>query len=615
MIRFLSSTRLTISLCLALAAGGIAGSLLYQGNTAFGKQLGTFNVFRSPLFLVPAGLLLLNILFCAGSRFSTIPFHSIRTWTFGGIHLGLILLAAGLLADGLFGFVGTQYFPIGVPSSSYFNWRTNREEAFPFTVEVTDSKVRFHPLNLQVGIRDREGNKVGVFTVREGASFRAGSPPITVTPRRFDIGTKTLFFDAQVGDTSVSGVAVPEEGSSPVKGYVVVPVAFADPEPSGFLATVRFSLPGKTPVEKEIRVNEPASFAGFSFCLVAQNVDQYRNPIVGLQMTREPGEPAFWAGALLFGLSLLAHLYAKRPARMAVSAAAEEELSAASGRPVTGAKAGLVTLLLVAWGALLVVAPAEGRGIGRVIFDEETWEGEVRLSEPVTVEKGATLRILAGTTVLLSGEDRDGDGCRDGYIQTLGSLIISGEKERPVVFRRLDPERAWEEVFLLDAEGSIRHAIFEGGLWGLHVHDGNVTVENVVFRGNEGGARLKGSGASFIRCTFRGNGIALRFWDGGPSVVSSVIEGNGTGLFYREGAGGGRITGNIIDNREWNLKIGDWATGDLDASGNYWGAKGDGKTVLLVRDFREKKAEGRIRLLPALSSPPGGCGAEGAEGR
>jgi hypothetical protein len=125
----------------------------------------------------------------------------------------------------------------------------------------------------------------------------------------------------------------------------------------------------------------------------------------------------------------------------------------------------------------------------------------------------------------------------------------------------------------------------------------------------------RGSGASFARCTFRGNGIALRFWDGGPFVTSSVIEENGTGLFYREGAGGGRITGNIITNREWNLKIGDWATGDLDASGNYWGAKGGGKTVLLVKDFREKRAGGRIRLLPALSSPPGGCGAESTEDR
>ncbi|OYV74551.1 MAG: hypothetical protein B7Z74_02045 [Deltaproteobacteria bacterium 21-66-5] len=62
MIRLLGSTKLTIVLCLLLAAGGIAGSLLYQGNTSFGKP-STFDVFRSPLFLVPAGLLVLNILF------------------------------------------------------------------------------------------------------------------------------------------------------------------------------------------------------------------------------------------------------------------------------------------------------------------------------------------------------------------------------------------------------------------------------------------------------------------------------------------------------------------------------------------------------------------------
>jgi hypothetical protein len=120
MIRFLGSTKLTIALCLLLAGGGIAGSLLYQGNTAFGKP-STFNVFRSPLFLVPAGLLFANILFCVVPRLREMPWGRPRTWTFAGLHLGLLLLSAGLAVDGVSGFVGTQYFPVGEPYSGYHN--------------------------------------------------------------------------------------------------------------------------------------------------------------------------------------------------------------------------------------------------------------------------------------------------------------------------------------------------------------------------------------------------------------------------------------------------------------------------------------------------------------
>lgn len=78
MVCFLESTKLTVALCILLAVGGIAGSLLYQGNTAFGKQ-GPFNVFRSPLFLLPTGLLVVNILFCVAKRLGSMPFSLPRT--------------------------------------------------------------------------------------------------------------------------------------------------------------------------------------------------------------------------------------------------------------------------------------------------------------------------------------------------------------------------------------------------------------------------------------------------------------------------------------------------------------------------------------------------------
>jgi hypothetical protein len=252
--------------------------------------------------------------------------------------------------------------------------------------------------------------------------------------------------------------------------------------------------------------------------------------------------------------------------------------------------------------------PSPAHAFGVLIGRDAVWEGEVRVTEPVTVEKGAILTIRPGTVVLLSGEDRDGDGCADGYLQVFGELRVQGEKDRPVRFRRLTAGKPWREIFFKDARAAISHAVFEGAAWALHIHDGDVRVEDTLLRGNEGGARTKGSGAAFTRCVISGNGIGLRFWDGGPTVTASAIEANETGLFYREGTGGGKINGNRIANREWDVKIGEWAAGDLDLSGNYWGVSPG--AIGRIRDYRERKTSGKVVLDPPLTVPPNGVPGE-----
>lgn len=602
MTRLLSSTKLTVALCLLLAGGGIAGSLLYRGNTAFAKP-STFNVFRSPFFLLPAGLLVLNILFCVVPRLREMPAAKPRTWAFAGLHLGLLLLAAGLSLDGLYGFVGTQYFTVGEPYSGYHNWSTGKDEAFPFGVEVTDAEVRFHPRNLQVGVKDAAGKKVGLFVVREGVPFSLPTGDLVVTPRAFEVERKELLLDAKAGGRTATGLTASAERPAAIAGYAVVPVSFADPEPSDYVAKVRFTAPGRSPEEKTLRVNHPATFEGISFCIVGLNRDRFGNMIAGLQMTREPGSPLFWTGALLFGMSLITHLFLKNAARRIRGPSGETPPHGSQGKDVAAPRpvaAGAMGLLL------LCMLPVGAHAFGVVIDRDTTWEGEVRVTEPVTVEKGAVLTIRPGTEIALSGEDRDRDGCADGYLLVFGELRVQGEKGRPVRFRRLTPGKPWQEIFFRDARAVLRHAVFEGAVWALHIHDGDVRVEDAVLRGNEGGARTKGTGAAFARCVIAGNGIGLRFWDGGPTVSASAIEGNGTGLFYREGPGGGKITGNRIVNLEWDVKIGEWAAGDLDLSGNYWGAGDGAGNPGRVRDYRERKDAGKIVFDRTLtSSPPG----------
>ena len=157
-------------------------------------------------------------------------------------------------------------------------------------------------------MKDAGGNKLGLYTVREGVSFRVKEAGVVVTPRRFDREKKTLMHDVEAGERSLTGLVAGPQGAQLIAGVSVVPVSWHEPEPSEFVTRVRFVIPGRAPEERVIRVNEPAKFAGISFCLVGGSEDRYRNSIVGLQMTREPGEPLFWGGGILFGTSLLLHL-------------------------------------------------------------------------------------------------------------------------------------------------------------------------------------------------------------------------------------------------------------------------------------------------------------------
>jgi hypothetical protein len=224
----------------------------------------------------------------------------------------------------------------------------------------------------------------------------------------------------------------------------------------------------------------------------------------------------------------------------------------------------------------------------------------VTVSSPVRLGPGDSLTVAPGTTVLLSTEDRDGDGAPDGRIEVeKGTFRVLGERGNEVRFLPRTPGGRWDEIFLLEARGEVRHARFEGAGYALHVHFGEVAVERSLFRGNGGAIRSRGTGVVVDRCDFEGNVVGLRFWDGGPRVTRSRFEGNGTALFYRDGGGGGKIEGSVFRGNSEDLRVGDWAGGTLDLSGNHFG--GAAPSVTDFRDAGERKG---ITLSPVLAKEP-----------
>ncbi|MBN1441498.1 MAG: right-handed parallel beta-helix repeat-containing protein [Planctomycetes bacterium] len=80
------------------------------------------------------------------------------------------------------------------------------------------------------------------------------------------------------------------------------------------------------------------------------------------------------------------------------------------------------------------------------------WEGVIHVTGDVTAPSGATLRVEAGTLVLIDGVESGEDG-KD--INVEGAIECLGTAERPVTFTAADPSRPWGEIDHDDASPSL----------------------------------------------------------------------------------------------------------------------------------------------------------------
>ncbi len=244
----------------------------------------------------------------------------------------------------------------------------------------------------------------------------------------------------------------------------------------------------------------------------------------------------------------------------------------------------------------LLVGGAGGASGGGYRFLEK----EVVLTKPLLVKRGETLYVAPGTRIRVDipKSPEAEDAIKALTVQ--GRLIIDGREERPVL---ITGGAGWGEIFLEDAEAVVRHARVEKAAWAFHIHGGFILIEKSDISENEGGIRTYREGMYFKESRLAGNGVAIRYWEGGPVVRECAIYGNRVGLFFREGASTALFRDNLIDNREYNLKIGDFASGIPDVRENYWGTADEGQIGAKVFDGRERSITVRD-IYPVLEYPP-----------
>lgn len=139
------------------------------------------------------------------------------------------------------------------------------------------------------------------------------------------------------------------------------------------------------------------------------------------------------------------------------------------------------------------------------ITSDTTWSGDVVLRQNVVVSPGATLRIAAGTNVLVESEKKIG-------ISVMGRLVISGNSSDPVSFVPEKPgssRNQWEGIRLSGGRNA-GHALsgfrLSGAREGISLAETSAKISGAVLTGCEAGFRgYQKSAATFDNCVFDGN--------------------------------------------------------------------------------------------------------------
>ncbi len=245
------------------------------------------------------------------------------------------------------------------------------------------------------------------------------------------------------------------------------------------------------------------------------------------------------------------------------------------------------------------------RHITEVITTDTVWEGKVAVDGVIKVAKGARLTIRPGTTVEFTYNDYDEDGLGDSGLLVEGGIFAMGSYDAPIHFTAANgSERsgAWGMILVnFSNEVIFDYCKFEYSSYTLHIHFSTGSITNSLFTNNEDGTRIGRSKFLIYNNVFKGNAVkGLNFTDSKNEIKYNTITGNKHGIFLFEGDKNSDIShNNILDNKLYNFKLGDFFIGDVTLYDNYWGATSDAKIRGKIFDKRSDDTLGVVKTTPA----------------
>ncbi|HEY5998371.1 MAG TPA: right-handed parallel beta-helix repeat-containing protein [bacterium] len=180
-------------------------------------------------------------------------------------------------------------------------------------------------------------------------------------------------------------------------------------------------------------------------------------------------------------------------------------------------------------------SPASAQGTLR---EDGVWSGTVTLADDVLVPRGRTLRILAGTRVLVRPADttKTEPQFLDNATELLvrGRLIVEGERDRPVSFEQIPPApgetagERWGGIIFDGGEGEIRHARLSGAETGFTLIGSSPALSDVAISGvRQGLAAHLGAAPRLLRVRVDAEDVGVACWPGSSPALEDVAASAG----------------------------------------------------------------------------------------
>lgn len=222
----------------------------------------------------------------------------------------------------------------------------------------------------------------------------------------------------------------------------------------------------------------------------------------------------------------------------------------------------------------------------------------------VKVAKEATLIIKPGTEISFSRQDKNADGLGDGTLVIEGRIVAIGSESEPIVFRSAEREPQpgdWLEIRAdFATEALFKFCEIRDSAYTLHAHFSKGSIEDCTIRFNIDGCRLGESQFSIRNNLFENNeGKAINFRNSEVGISRNIIRDNGSGIFVFETNRKLKIEENNVYDNFYNIRLGDFFTGDVRLHSNWWGANDSTRIAEKIYDSRVDPEIGTVHLSPA----------------
>ncbi len=289
-IEWLASTRLSIILFGLLSAAAIPGTLLKSQREYYGH----------PAFTLLIVAFALHLAICTCKRWQSLSRSTLV------VHCGVLLTLAGALLTNT-GYVATINIYDGESVDTVYRWDLKQDTRFSPEIRVKKINTEFHPVPLQIGVM-KGTQKYALKTVKTGEIFQLDG--YSIKAERFDPWREVVSITVMKGSQVI--------GSADTLGISKLPadfpfsfmlVAFQNAKIKRFWVDLELLENGHVVTSGITEINHPLNWNGIDFFNTEISLDPEKRLYAGIQIVRDPGKYAVYAGMFILSVGTIAAGY------------------------------------------------------------------------------------------------------------------------------------------------------------------------------------------------------------------------------------------------------------------------------------------------------------------